>query len=117
MLSRVIRAGSLSIRYPDGSVRTYGDGSGPEVLVRVTRKAMFAIARNPGLALGECYMSGDVALERGDIGELFEIVGRNQAQPSETPAGIQIALVALNRRLEQWNDRVASRRNVAHHYD
>jgi cyclopropane-fatty-acyl-phospholipid synthase len=117
-LQRAIKLGALSIRYPDGRLLSYGDGSGPEVVARVSRRAVLAIALNPGLALGECYMSGDVALEKGDIGELFEIVGRNQAQPAEAPSGLfGPALAAARRRIEQWNDRVSARRNVAHHYD
>jgi cyclopropane-fatty-acyl-phospholipid synthase len=117
-VQRLIRTGSLGIRYPDGSLRSYGDGSGPEVVVKVTSKAGWAIARNPGLAVGECYMSGDLAFEKGDIGELFEIVGRNQAQAGEAPSGVFAeTFAAVRRQLEQWNDRQASRRNVAHHYD
>jgi cyclopropane-fatty-acyl-phospholipid synthase len=118
LLRRLIRVGNLSIRYPGGEVRAYGDGSGPKVVARVSRHAMFAIARQPGLALGECYMSGDVALEEGDLGQLFEIVGHNQAQPSETRTGpVSSAITQVRRRLEQWNDRDASRRNVHSHYD
>ncbi len=117
-LRRGIRVGSLTVRYPGGKTHAYGDGSGPEVAVRVSARAVWAIARNPGLALGECYMSGDVALEQGDLGQLFDIIGRNQAQPSEVHTGlIDRTFKAAGRRLEQWNDRVAARRNVAHHYD
>jgi cyclopropane-fatty-acyl-phospholipid synthase len=115
---KLIRVGSLGIRYPDGSLRSYGDGTGPEVVVKVTARAGWAIARNPGLAVGECYMSGDLALEKGDLGQFFEIVGRNAAQPGEDPKSLFArGFAALRRRLEQWNDRQASRRNVAHHYD
>jgi cyclopropane-fatty-acyl-phospholipid synthase len=117
-LQRLIRVGALSVRFPDGTVRTYGDGSGPAVRARVSAKAVWSIALNPGLAFGEAYMSGDVALEQGDLGELFEIIGRNQAQPAEAPKGaMDQAVKAVLRQLEQINDRAASRRNVAHHYD
>jgi cyclopropane-fatty-acyl-phospholipid synthase len=117
-LERLIRVGSLGIRYPDGTLRTYGDGTGPQVVARVSSRAVWAIARNPGIAFGECYMNGDVALEQGDLGELFEIVGRNQAPPSDRGPGLaQQMYKAARRRIEQWNDRNASRRNVAHHYD
>ena len=117
-LRKLIRVGALSIRYPDGTLKAYGDGSGPEVVVKVTSKAAWAVARNPGLAVGESYMSGDLALEQCDLGQLFEIVARNQAQPSEVPTGAFVqGLAALRRRIEQWNDRQASHRNVRHHYD
>ena len=36
MLRRWIRNGRLSLVYPDGLLRTYGDGSGKEVRVRIT---------------------------------------------------------------------------------
>ncbi|MEI9963443.1 MAG: cyclopropane-fatty-acyl-phospholipid synthase family protein [Caulobacteraceae bacterium] len=117
-LQRLIRVGRLTIRMPRGRSKTYGDGTGPEVVVRLTGRAALAIARDPQFAVGEAYMNGELELEKGDIWDLLEIAGRNQANAEKRRTGVigKMALAA-RRRLEQWNDRRASRRNVAHHYD
>jgi len=118
VLRRMISAGSLTVISPDGRTHVYGDRTGPEVVVRLTPRGMWAIALNPQLAAGEAYMSGDLALERGDIWDLMEIVGRSQGsgEPRRRGPFGQAARWA-RRRIEQANDRRASRRNVAHHYD
>ncbi len=116
-LQRTVQVGDLRVHQGDGRHRAYGDGSGPSIAVRLQKGAALKIALNPDLKLGECFMDGELSFEEGDIFGLLELVGRNPRfwQPSR-------ALLArmgreLTRRLRQMNDRTASRRNVAHHYD
>jgi cyclopropane-fatty-acyl-phospholipid synthase len=117
-LQRLIRVGRLTVRLPGGRVHAYGDGSGPEVVLAMTARGARMIVLHPDPGLGEAYMSGDVVLERGDIWDLMEIVGRNQAMNEPSRKGPLHAMVkAARRRLEQWNDRNAALRNAAHHYD
>ena len=53
MLIQLIREGSLTVQYPDGTTRHYGDGSLPAVAVRIIDPAiMRRMVRNPALALG-----------------------------------------------------------------
>ena len=117
-LQRLIQVGRLTVRLPDGKVEAYGDGTGPDVAVAITGEAARRIALNPKLAFGEAYMDGGLALERGDIWDIMDVVGRNQAlRPPKRkgPAGRLLRDVRL--RLQQFNDRNASRANVHHHYD
>ena len=117
-LNRMFKVGHLTVRRPGGRTQTYGDGAGPEVVVSLNARAVRAIGLNPQLAAGEAYMDGDLVLEQGDIWDLMQIVGRNAASAEPSHRGPVAQLVRwVRRRVEQANDRIAARRNVAHHYD
>ncbi|HEX4098736.1 MAG TPA: cyclopropane-fatty-acyl-phospholipid synthase family protein [Caulobacteraceae bacterium] len=116
LLKRMIRVGDLQVRLPNGRVDTYGDGTGPRVEVRLTSRAVRAIAADPTVGVGESYMNGDLEFEAGDIWTLLELGGRNNA-PSGRRSLAGRLLNFARRRIDQWNDRNASRRNVHHHYD
>jgi cyclopropane-fatty-acyl-phospholipid synthase len=118
LLRRLIRVGDLTIRYDSGRTATYGDGSGPPVVLRMTGRGARMIALAPDPGLGEAYMSGDVALERGDMWDLMDIVGRNQAMAEPSRKGLLQRLIRdVRRRVEQWNDRPSAVKNAAHHYN
>ncbi len=117
-LQRLVSVGSLTVGLPNGQTLTFGDGSPPDVRVRVDGRAVRAILANPDLGVGESYMDGGLVIEQGDIWQLLELVGRNQVlHAASRPTLLDTALKGLRRRLEQMNDRRAARRNVAHHYD
>jgi cyclopropane-fatty-acyl-phospholipid synthase len=115
-LRKVVREGVLTVRLPDGSVLTLGDGEGPPVGIAIpSRRWMARIAADPALAVGEAYMEGGLVLEQGGIYEFLELLGRNAMHwPFRRPGGLERWWV--DRRL-QANRRAAARRNVAHHYD
>ncbi|HEY5106471.1 MAG TPA: cyclopropane-fatty-acyl-phospholipid synthase family protein [Caulobacteraceae bacterium] len=118
LFAKMLRSGRLSVRYADGSVENYGDGSGSPVVVRLNRKGALRIALEPGLGLGEAYMEGDLEFEQGDLWDLLTLVGRNLPERPTTHRNLLVRLKnGLLRRIRQTNDRAASRRNVAHHYD
>jgi cyclopropane-fatty-acyl-phospholipid synthase len=115
-LRKVVREGALTVRLPDGSSFELGDGCGPPVRVSITSPRWAArITADPGLALGEAYMEGGLVLERGDIYDFVEVIGRNLHRRPLKRAG------ALERWWLDWrlqaNQRAEARRNVAHHYD
>jgi cyclopropane-fatty-acyl-phospholipid synthase len=116
MLSRFVRLGRLTVTEPRKPARIYGDGSGPEVAVRIGRGWAARIALNPDMALGEAYMEGGLVMEQGSLWDLCELIGRNFVD-GPPPGPLKRALIRAWRPLQQWNDRRAARRNVAHHYD
>jgi len=118
-LKRLIRVGDLSVRLPNGKVLAYGDGTAPKVSVHLTSwAAARAIAADPQGGLGDAYMNGQLEFEEGDIWDLLDLGGRNLPDRSDERHGLlQMAMLAARRRLQQWNDRAASKSNVAHHYD
>jgi cyclopropane-fatty-acyl-phospholipid synthase len=118
LFAKVLRSGRLSVRYPDGSIETYGDGGGRLVGVRLNRVGALRIALEGGLGLGEAYMEGDLVFEQGDLWDLLSLVGRNLPErPAALRSPLRRATHAVLRRVRQTNNRAASQRNVAHHYD
>ncbi|WP_334161740.1 cyclopropane-fatty-acyl-phospholipid synthase family protein [Phenylobacterium sp.] len=115
-LRRTIREGDLTVRLPGGGKLVLGDGTGRPVVVAITSRLWAArIALKPALAVGEAYMEGGLVLERGDVWDFIDLIGRNAWRRPLKRAG-PIARWWLDRRL-QANARAAARRNVAHHYD
>ena len=116
LLRNMVREGDLTVRLPGVGDLKLGDGSGPPVVVAITSRAWAArIAANPALAVGEAYMDGGLVLERGGVYDFADIIGRNLGrQPARRANALQRWW--LDRRL-QANQRIAARRNVAHHYD
>ena len=117
MLDKFVTVGRLAVRGPDGLAHTYGDGSGPEVAIRIAKGWALRFLLNPDLALGEAYMEEGLVFEEGDIAGLLDIVGRNVLLHRRGPGPVMRVLTHALSLLSQLNDRTTSRRNVAHHYD
>jgi len=118
---RFVKVGRLRIAYPGGRVGEYGDGTGPQIAIRITgRWTMLKIALEPELMLGECYMDGSLAMEAGEVYDLLELLGRNfdfDPNRQRRQPGYRRAWFWMIRRIRQINDRVAALKNVHHHYD
>ncbi|HJV43404.1 cyclopropane-fatty-acyl-phospholipid synthase family protein [Caulobacter sp.] len=116
LLAKMIKTGDLTAHLPGGRVVKAGDGSGPPVVIRVNARGLRRLA-NPSLGLGEGYMEEDIVFEQGTIADLLTIVGESGGRKPKRGSALTRFRKALKRRIQQVNDRVASRRNVAHHYD
>ncbi len=118
-LSSRVNVGALTLVVTGKPARTFGDGSGPPVRCRVSPQVAFAIGLNPWLKAGEAYTNGDLVLEEGTIFDLADLIGRNFAPDKGEghSRGWRRTAFALNRAVQGLNGRLASRRNVAHHYD
>jgi cyclopropane-fatty-acyl-phospholipid synthase len=117
-LRRTIKVGDLTVRLPGGKTLRVGDGTGTPVTVNVSPRALRRIVAKPGLAVGESFMEGDLVFEQGTMWDLLEIAGRSgQRLPKGRGSWPTRVRRAIRRRIQQANGRVASRRNVAHHYD
>lgn len=116
---RLVRTGALSVRFPDGRVGRFGDGTGPEVCVAVTDSAVLRqLVLRPGLALGECYTEGTLTIEGDDLAGLLALLVPNQ-RPGALPAWVAVPqrIRGTLRGILQRNTPFTARRNVAHHYD
>jgi cyclopropane-fatty-acyl-phospholipid synthase len=118
LLSRFVRRGSLTVRTASGNVYTFGDGTGRPVAVRfMTARAQRAVLFDPELKLGEAYMDGTFVVEQGSIAEVLETLLRQDRLKTPRWAMLPRLVRYLFRRLQHFNPRSRSRRNVAHHYD
>lgn len=117
-LRRFIRHGSLSVTTAAGNRYTFGEGGGPQIAVRFTSaKAQRAVLFNPELRMGEAYMDGTFVVEQGSIADVLAILLRQERIAAPKWALPWRFARYVFRRLQQFNPRSRSRRNVAHHYD
>src|SRR4028119_952212 len=118
-LRRVIRHGRLEVTWADGSHSRYGNDEGvsASILFR-TAAAERKLAIQPELALGECYMDGEIEFPGDKLVELISLMNHNWDEFRGVPWVAGFARMRfLARRITQNNDFLRARRNVAHHYD
>jgi cyclopropane-fatty-acyl-phospholipid synthase len=118
LLNKMVKVGDLTLHLPNGKAVRAGDGTGAPVAIRLTGRGLRRLVGDPSLGLGEAYMDGDLTFEKGQLWDLLEIVGRSGGRsPGRNKSWPKRAKKAVKRVVQQINGRVASRRNVAHHYD
>lgn len=120
VFKRLIKSGSLTVINHRGERRHYGAPVGPEtVVIRITSlSAEWRIALNPKLAVGECYMNGELVLEQGGIYDFLTLVVRNLGVHGKIPfSAVQRGWERAMRLWYQFNPERAASRNVQHHYD
>ncbi|MEX3008199.1 class I SAM-dependent methyltransferase [Hoeflea sp. TYP-13] len=118
---KLVKTGDLTVTFADGNQLHLGDGTGAPVHLRFnSRKAERAVAFDPNLKIGECYMDGEIAFEEGDIYLLLETIFKNSRENRTRPAR-WVRLIEHLRRIPAHildrNTLRRSRSNVKHHYD
>lgn len=121
LLKRLIRSGELHVTWPSGKMTRYGTPAPdrPPVHIAITsNKAARRIGTNPMLAAGEEFMDGNLLVPGDDILPLLDLVSHNMRWEWGNASRMMISngqrwLSAL----DQINNAVRSKKNVAHHYD
>ncbi len=119
-LKRYMRSGNLRLIDHLGNTVTYGDGTGPAITVRFnTAAAERAIALDPALKLGECFMDGEIEVTEGEVYDLIMLAHVNSGTNPAAAAWMQALekLRSAARRLYQMNTLTRARGNVHRHYD
>ncbi|MCW1382900.1 cyclopropane-fatty-acyl-phospholipid synthase family protein [Novosphingobium sp. KCTC 2891] len=123
-LKRLVKHGTLTVTESSGRKRSYGTPTSgwPDLGLRLMdAKVPSAIARNPSLGMAEAFMDDRVRIEGGDIMDFVSFIRRNnpwdRGGDLDNPGLLQRIGQRIAFRLDQANQRTASRRNVAHHYD
>lgn len=124
MLANVIfrattKTGNLTVVDAGGKSRSYGDGTGPAVTIKLhDRLVEWNIFRNPRLGVGEAYMDGRLTIEKGSLRDFLSICTSNIVALQNIPLISKFDRLAdLVRYLQTFNPVPRARRNVAHHYD
>ena len=123
-LSASVKRGRLDVTYAGGDRSGFGrpaDGF-PEVAIRFTdEKVPRDIVLDPRLGAAEAFMDGRLIVERGDVMELVTLLRANAPWDEGNSFGSPSPWRDLKNRAaflaEQVNNRLRSRKNVAHHYD
>ncbi len=118
-LGKLIKFGSLTVRYPDGKRETYGDGTGTPVTMELVNKAAERILiLDPALKVGELFMDGRMRVTEGRIYDFLEVITENTyGLPVTCLWRMLDKLRVATRRIHQHNKLRRSKSNVAHHYD
>ena len=121
-LERLVKTGSLTVIWPDGTKMHFGEVSkhSPrlDVVVRLGgRLTPLKLAINPDLYLGEAYMAGELVIERGSLWDLLDLLGQNLPFQETRSSRLVGAAKGVMRKLQQYNPVPLARRNAAHHYD
>lgn len=120
VLNKLITGGDLKVQYANHQTETYGSGTPPHVtMVFHNKAAERAIALDPELKLGECFMNGDISFPRGDIYSFLQLVFENTGATAAKEPWMRLLnrLRKWFRPLQQMNTLARSSRNVQHHYD
>ncbi len=119
LIQGLIVTGRLTVTFPDGDAKTYGDGSGVEESLRFhDTKILRQLVLNPELAMGEGYMQGRITIGGDRIEELLKFLILNR-KLGRMPIWVRALTrgLFLAKRFLQQNAPAAARQNVAHHYD
>jgi cyclopropane-fatty-acyl-phospholipid synthase len=120
LLKKLIRKGQLKFIDVDGSVMTFGSGSGaPHVTIRPHKKGLMPkLIQDFTLNLGEAYMNGAITIEEGSLYDLLALFGINLQDAPPMPWQLTGLVIDPILRLTRLFGAVSySKRNVAHHYD
>ena len=122
LLRRVVRHGQLTINTADGKTYIYGvpHPDYGNVTIRFRDKGVpMAIARDPGLGAGECYMHQRLDVTEGSIADMIELFYHNGSWDKGGPsrAGFGEWLGNARNYIDRLNWEGRSKKNVAHHYD
>lgn len=119
LLRDLIRDGSLTVHFPGGAARTYGDGPGPSVTAHLHDPGLpRRLVLGPDLALGEAYMDQALTLDGDDLPGFLALLTHSAANGRADRWRYPLERVQrLIHRLRQVNPAARARRNVAHHYD
>ncbi|MEM1050648.1 MAG: cyclopropane-fatty-acyl-phospholipid synthase family protein [Pseudomonadota bacterium] len=123
-LSKSIRSGRLTLELADGTTHEFGarkEGF-PEIALRFTDKRVpWDIIKDADLGLAEAFMDGRMIIDHGDImgfGELLRVNNRFEDMGGKLSSSLSSQIfIKFRFQWQQINNRIRSKKNVAHHYD
>ena len=116
VLERVLselEGGTLAIRLPDGTTRTFGAGA-PVTMTIASPNLFRRLATRGKLGLGESYTAGE--WQADDLVAFFELVLRNSEAVVRRHPRLR-KLVTARPRVNRRTGFLAARRNIQYHYD
>lgn len=118
-LQKLIKIGTLTVRFPDGNSRSFGTGREPNAAIVIrTERAKWRLLLNPALALGELYMDGEIEPGPRGLFQTLDFLAMNSMEGGSHQMDKLMEKVRwFRRKFDQLNYAARSKRNVAHHYD
>jgi cyclopropane-fatty-acyl-phospholipid synthase len=118
VLSRLIRAGRLTLIDAAGNRHVLEGKPGPSATVRLRDPSLnWKLLLRPRLYVPEAYMDGSLTIEEGTLYDFLDLLVSNDAAHPNELMRVGRAAALLLRRIYQLNPVWRARRNAAHHYD
>jgi cyclopropane-fatty-acyl-phospholipid synthase len=119
ILTRFVKAGRLTVRYPDGRIAVYGPGGHPSASASIgSWRTIRGLLTNPALVFGEAFVSGDLVPLDCRLEDLLDVLFGNIAHGGQHPGlAMRRRIARWLRKISQYNPIPRARRNVAQHYD
>ncbi len=119
VLRRLVLVGRLTVRFPDGSLASYGPDATPAAGVAIaTWRCVRGLLLNPAFAFGEAYLDEELAPLDCTLQELLDLLFFNVASGGRHPGvAVRRALARSLRGFAQHNPLARARANIRHHYD
>lgn len=123
ILDRLMRqlfvAGEMTVTFPDGEIRTYGDGRGLTGAIQIHETArMRAICQNVELGFGEGYMDESVTVQGSSLEDVMRLAVHNLHNGAFPKWHKVVNAIRYRwRKFAMQNTAQTAKRNVAHHYD
>lgn len=112
-----IQTGRLTVIAADGQRRHFGEGDPSATIQFSDPKCLTEILHNPEMNLGKTYVEGRwKPATESDLHAVLHVLRVNFEKTLATN-GWSALSQSVTAFLRSWNSLVASRRNVAHHYD
>lgn len=119
LLRSVVRKGALKLITAKGETHTFGDGTPPQITVKLHRKSLeWSLGLNPDLKIGEAYMYGELTIEEGDLYSFIHLLLSNYKETGDaSPFHWLEHLGPYLKWLDGLNTLIRAKRNVSFHYD
>ena len=115
ILTRFLRAGRLTIQWPDGRLATYGPGGGTTANVIIADwRTVRGLLSNPALIFGEAYVNGAIEPVGCRLEDLLDLLFQNISAGGRHPGLIlRRAIARALRKITQYNPIPRAKKNVA----
>jgi cyclopropane-fatty-acyl-phospholipid synthase len=112
-----IQTGRLTVIAPNGQQRQFGEGDPSAAIEFTDPECLTEILRNPEMNLGNTYVEGRWRpANPSDLHTVLQVLRVNFEKTLSVTRWSALSQ-SVTSFLRSWNSLVASRRNVAHHYD
>lgn len=111
-----VENGGLSVRYWDGKEVHYGDAEASFRIVFNKKPSFSALIDDPVLALGECYMNGEITFE-GNLDEMIRLMSANSLFNPAKQSFAEKVLSGAWAGFKSVKDKVWQKENIRAHYD
>ena len=118
LLTNMVKNGALSVVYPSGAMREYGEERAEVTFEIRDGRTLRGLLLDPSYQFGEAYANGDITVTKGSVYDLIKILFRNVYRYKHAAGGkLMERFRKVLQSVDNANPIPRSIRNVRCHYD